>query len=33
MPNYEGLTFRIPCSRGGWNANPNEDLVPPEGMI
>ena len=32
MP-YAGQTYRVPCSRGGWNANPNEDLVPPEGMV
>lgn len=32
MP-YAGQTYRVPGSRGGWNANPNEDLVPPEGMV
>ncbi|MFQ5915722.1 MAG: hypothetical protein ACE5JS_21325 [Nitrospinota bacterium] len=32
MP-YAGQTYRIPANRGGWNANPNADLIPPESMV
>ena len=30
---YRGDTYRIPGLRGGWNANPNIDLIPPEAMV
>lgn len=29
---YKGDTYRIPCSRGGWTANPAIDLIAPEMM-
>src|SRR3990167_5373846 len=29
---YIGQTYRIPCDRGGWNASPNFDLLPPTAM-
>uniref|UniRef100_A0A6H1ZDW2 Uncharacterized protein n=1 Tax=viral metagenome TaxID=1070528 RepID=A0A6H1ZDW2_9ZZZZ len=32
MP-YSGETFVIPCNEGGWNANPNTDLVSPKQMV
>ena len=32
MGRYKGETYRIPAIRGGWSANPNMDLVPPESM-
>ena len=32
MP-YRGETYRIPYLKGGWNTNPNTDLLPPETMI
>jgi hypothetical protein len=31
MP-YSGQTYIIPCDAGGWNGNPNIDLVPPTAM-
>lgn len=30
---YPGSTYRIPAVRGGWNANPNVDQIPPESMV
>jgi hypothetical protein len=30
---YVGETYRIPSIRGGWNANPNVDQIPPESMV
>lgn len=30
---YSGDSFKIPCSRGGLNANPNTDLISPEMMV
>lgn len=32
MP-YNGQAYRIPCQTGGWNYNPNTDLIPPESMV
>lgn len=29
---YRGDTYRIPALRGGWNTNPNVDLIPAEAM-
>ena len=29
---YRGKTYRVPCDRGGWNASPNFDLLPPTAM-
>lgn len=30
---YQGQTYRVSFMKGGWNANPNVDLLPPEAMI
>lgn len=30
---YAGQSFKIPCNRGGFTANPNTDLVSPEMMV
>lgn len=30
---YSGETYVVPCDSGGWNANPNTDLVSPKQMI
>lgn len=32
MP-YKGQTFIIPLDAGGWNANPNIDLISPTSMV
>ncbi len=32
MGRYRGETWRVPANRGGWNANPNTDLIPAESM-
>lgn len=29
---YIGETYRVPEAAGGWNANPNIDVIPPEAM-
>ena len=30
---YAGQTYRVPCDVGGWNFNPNTDLIKPESMV
>lgn len=32
MP-YSGQVYKIPAHVGGWNNNPNTDLIPPESMV
>lgn len=30
---YAGQTYRVPCDIGGFNANPNTDIIPPTSII